>query len=62
MLFLEHAQSDEWDSLLVKNYQLPNVICVAEVELYQRGEPIYTKESLARPTSNRTKVPTIVIT
>ena len=20
MLFLEHAQSDEWDSLLVKNY------------------------------------------
>ena len=41
MLFLEHAQSDEWDSLLVKNYSLPNVICVAEVELYQRGEPIY---------------------
>ena len=40
MLFLEHAQSDEWDSLLVKNYYLPNVICVAEVELYQRGEPI----------------------
>ena len=30
-------------SILVKNYQLPNVICVAEVELYQRGEPIYSQ-------------------
>ena len=25
MLFLEHAQSDEWDSLLVKNRLVPHV-------------------------------------
>ena len=41
---LGHARSHEYDSSLEIKYTIPIVICVTEVELWERGEPIYSNK------------------